>query len=211
MSAHHADDPSVPVTHGGAGHPHDGVPPELRLSLAFELFTATQRLGQVLEQVLAPAGLRPAEYALYSLMDEAGRRTPSELAAMLGVAPTTMSDLLRRLVERGHAKRIRNLRDGRSHLVALTPAGVQAMHDAGPLFDAAMRIVERHLAGSADPILEEVRRFDRALRGALAELGAVAAGDDGDDPDRQTAAPQTRPLVSHARTRSASRSGGKTG
>ncbi len=65
--------------------------PERRVSLPFDLFALSSRVGAYLNRALEGRGPRPVEYAVYSLMLEAGPRTPSELAAALGVPPSTMS------------------------------------------------------------------------------------------------------------------------
>ncbi len=83
------------------------TPPERRISLAFDVFLVGSRLGALLDRALAGTGIRPAEYAVYSLMLEAGPRTPSELAAALGVPPSTMSTYLTTMLSRGDAARIR--------------------------------------------------------------------------------------------------------
>ena len=86
-------------------------PPQQRISLPFEIFAASQRLGTYLDRALAGTGIRPAEYAVYSLMLEAGPRTPSELAAMLGMPLSTLSTYLTTMLGRGDAKRIPNPAD----------------------------------------------------------------------------------------------------
>ncbi|HEX6867848.1 MAG TPA: hypothetical protein VF119_03535 [Candidatus Limnocylindrales bacterium] len=58
--------------------PDAAPPPQRRISLPFEIFTASQRLGTYLDRALEGTGIRPAEYAVYSLMLEAGPRTPSD-------------------------------------------------------------------------------------------------------------------------------------
>ena len=56
-------------------------------------------------------------------MLEAGPRTPSELAAMLGMPLSTLSTYLGAMLGRGDAKRIPNPTDGRSVRVVLTDRG----------------------------------------------------------------------------------------
>lgn len=68
--------------------------PERRISLSFDVFAVSQRLGAYLDRALEGTGVRPAEYAVHSLMLEAGPRTRTELAAMLGVLPSTLSTYL---------------------------------------------------------------------------------------------------------------------
>jgi hypothetical protein len=95
--------------------------PEQRISLSFDVFAVSQRLGAYLDRALADTGIRPAEYAVYSLMLEAGPRTPSELAAMLGTPPSTLSTYLGAMLARGDARRIPNPSDGRSVRVSSRP------------------------------------------------------------------------------------------
>ena len=90
----HPPDPARTAEDASATEPPaPPPPPERRISLPFEIFTASQRLGTYLDRALEGTGIRPAEYAVYSLMLEAGPRTPSELAAMLGMPLSTLSDL----------------------------------------------------------------------------------------------------------------------
>ena len=142
--------------------------PERRISLSFDVFAVSQRLGAYLDQALAGTGIRPAEYAVYSLMLEAGPRTPSELAAMLGAPPSTLSTYLgamlaprrcpadpepgRRPVGPGRADRSRA---GRG------PAGQPAVHPGASslLEDSLERPVEEVRA-----VLLRARRGDRARR-----------------------------------------------
>ena len=76
------DDPGAPA------------PPQRRISLSFDIFAVSQRLGTYLDRALEGTGVRPVEYAVYSLMLEAGPRTPTELAAMLGMPLSTVSTYL---------------------------------------------------------------------------------------------------------------------
>jgi DNA-binding MarR family transcriptional regulator len=134
--------------------------PERRISLSFDVFAVSQRLGAYLERALAGTGIRPAEYAVYSLMLEAGPRTPSELAAMLGVPPSTLSTYLGGMLGRGDARRIPNPADGRSVRVILTDRGRAVVRRVNPPFTEAQLALE----ASLDRPLEEVR-------GALLTIG----------------------------------------
>jgi DNA-binding MarR family transcriptional regulator len=103
--------------------------------------------------------MRPVEYALYSLLLEAGPRTPSELAVALGVPASTMSGYLRPMLERDHARKIPNPTDGRSFRVVLTDAGHAAQRRANPAFSEA-----------ADAVTAELERPVDEVRAALAEI-----------------------------------------
>jgi DNA-binding MarR family transcriptional regulator len=132
---------------------------ERDISLPFDVFALSQRLGAYLDRALAGTGMRPVEYALYSLLLEAGPRTPSELAAALGVPASTMSGYLRPMLERDHARKIPNPTDGRSFRVVLTDAGRAAQRRANPAFSHAK-----------DAITAELERPEQEVRGALAEI-----------------------------------------
>jgi DNA-binding MarR family transcriptional regulator len=134
--------------------------PERRISLSFDVFAVSQRLGAYLNQALDGTGVRPAEYAVYSLMLEAGPRTPTELAAMLGVPPSTLSTYLAAMLARGDARRIPNPTDGRSVRVVLTDRGRAVVRRVNPAFTKAQQLLE---AGLERPVEE--------VRAVLLELG----------------------------------------
>ena len=127
------------------------------------MFALSSRLGAYLDRALAGTGLRPVEYAVYSLMLEAGPRTPSELAAALGVPPSTMSGYLRPMLERGHARRIPHPTDGRSFRVVLTDAGRAAHRAANPAFSGA----DQEILDALDRPRDEVRDALQALSDAI--------------------------------------------
>jgi DNA-binding MarR family transcriptional regulator len=142
--------------------------PERRISLSFDVFAVSQRLGAYLDRALEGTGVRPAEYAVYSLMLEAGPRTPTALAAMLGVPPSTLSTYIVAMLGRGDARRIPNPADGRSVQVVLTDRGRAVVRRVNPAFTHAQQLLEANL----DRPLDEVRA-------ALVELGDAVerAGD----------------------------------
>jgi DNA-binding MarR family transcriptional regulator len=150
--------------------------PERRISLSFDVFAVSQRLGAYLDRALAGTGVRPAEYAVYSLMLEAGPRTPSELAAMLGTPPSTLSTYLSAMLARGDARRIPNPADGRSVRVVLTDRGRGVVRRVNPPFTRAHRALEASLDRPSDEIravlLELSAAIERADRALAADLEA---------------------------------------
>jgi DNA-binding MarR family transcriptional regulator len=133
--------------------------PERRISLPFDVFAVASRLGAYLDDALSETGIRPAEYAVYSLMLEAGPRTPSELAAALGVPPTTISTYITTMLTRGDARRIPHPSDGRSHRVVLTDQGRGVIRRVNPAF-----------ARAEAAILANLDRSEAEIREALADL-----------------------------------------
>lgn len=159
----------------------DDSRPERRISLSFDVFAVSQRLGAYLDRALAGTGIRPAEYAVYSLMLEAGPRTPSELAAMLGVPPSTLSTYLAAMLARGDARRIPNPADGRSVRVVLTDRGRAVVRRVNPPFSDAQRTLEASLDRPVDEVRatllelgEAIERADRTIADqSRPEAGAI--------------------------------------
>ena len=110
-------------------------PPET--SLLFEVFALNQAVGRFLAEAMRDGPLTPAEYAVYSALFELESATPTALAARLGMRLTTFMDQLRLVEARGHARRVPNPRDGRSQLVTLTAAGLEAHRAANRRFESA--------------------------------------------------------------------------
>ena len=109
----------------------------LDTSLLFDVFALNQAVARLLADAMRPGPLTPAEYAVYSAIFELESATPTALSARLGMRLTTFMDQLRMIEERGHARRMRNPRDGRSQLVTLTAAGLAAHREANRLFESA--------------------------------------------------------------------------
>lgn len=142
-------------------------PDPLDSSLLFEVFALNQAVGRFLAESMRGGPLTPAEYAVYSAMFELESATPTALAARLGMRLTTFVDQLRLVESRGHARRLPNPRDGRSQLVTLTAAGLEAHRAANRLFEAAYATFLEELGGDEAPAkrtLAEVRdAAERAL------------------------------------------------
>ena len=142
------------------------LPPERRISLPFDIFALSQRLGTYLDRALEGTGVRPSEYAVYSLMLEAGPRTPSELAGMLGMPLSTLSTYVGAMLARGDARRIPNPTDGRSVRLVLTDRGRGVVRTVNPAFrDALVALeagLERPVADVRAVLLEIHDAIDRA-------------------------------------------------
>ena len=145
-------------------------PPQRRISLPFDIFELSTRLGTYLGHALEGTGVRPAEYAVYSLMLEAGPRTPSELAAMLGMPLSTLSTYLGSMLGRGDAKRIPNPSDGRSVRVVLTDRGRGVVRTVNPPFTRALVALEANLDAPVGDVRAVLRDVLDAIERADAQL-----------------------------------------
>jgi DNA-binding MarR family transcriptional regulator len=180
--------PDPPV----AGQPRQGgqldEPPQRRISLPFDIFSVSQRLGTYLDRALEGTGVRPAEYAVYSLMLEAGPRTPSELAAMLGMPLSTLSTYITAMLGRGDARRIPNPADGRSVRVVLTDRGRGVVRLVNPPFTQALVALE----ASLDRPVGEVRAVLLEILDAIERADAARPAPPEPDPAEPGLAPSPR-------------------
>ncbi len=131
-----------------------------RSSLLFDLFAANQRVRSLLVAAMEGAGLKPDEYAVYSALFEFEPISPTEIAAIVGMPPTTLSHYIRAMRERGHLDEQRNPRDSRSRVLTLTVAGRRAHRRANRAFEPAYL---RFMDGIGD---------EPAVKAALAQIEA---------------------------------------
>jgi DNA-binding MarR family transcriptional regulator len=143
-----------------------------QLSFLFDLFVLGHRVRGLLSQTMAGAGLRPDEYAVYSAVLKVGPLTISELAQAMGMPLTTVSDYVRTMTGRGHARRSRNPADSRSYLVALTEDGVAAHHAARAGFTEAINRIRQVLPIPEQDLVHTLHTLDDAVAQVSAELAA---------------------------------------
>jgi DNA-binding MarR family transcriptional regulator len=134
-----------------------------RSSLLFDLFAANQRVRSLLTSAMEGAGLKPDEYAVYSALFEFEPISPTEIATLVGMPPTTLSHYIRAMRERGHLEERPNPRDSRSRDLTLTGSGRRAHRRANQAFEQAYR---RFMEGIAD---------EPGVKAALAQIEAAAA------------------------------------
>ena len=140
-----------------------------RSSLLFDLFAANQQVKTLLTQAMGGAGLRPDEYAVYSGVFEFAPITPTDLAAVVGMPPTTLSHYLKDMREAGHLVEKRDPADGRSRALSLSRAGLTAHRRANRAFEVAYAAFVRRV-GSERRAKAALASIETAARDALADL-----------------------------------------
>jgi DNA-binding MarR family transcriptional regulator len=136
-----------------------------QVSLLFDLWLVTHVVSGVLDDVLVGAGgLSSDEFGFYSLLRRFGPVTPSQVARWTAMRPTTVSTLVARLQQRGHVEQTPNPEDGRSRLLALTPAGEQAHARTAEVFFDATRALSATLGPDEQRQRLSLERLDAALR-----------------------------------------------
>jgi DNA-binding MarR family transcriptional regulator len=143
--------------------------PDRHTSLLFDVFVLGQRTGALVDAAMQDAGLRPDEYAAYSVVFEMGSITLTEMARELGMPLTTVADHVRTMVARGHLRKKPHRSDGRASMLSLTPSGLRAHRKASRSFERA----HRALAEALQLEESEARTTIQAVA-AAAERGLVA-------------------------------------
>ena len=144
--------------------------PRPEISLLFDFFVTSQRLRRVLTDALAETGMRPDEYAVYSLLLERGPLTATEMAEMLAMPLTTVLDYVRALDGAGHIVKTAHPFDGRATEVSLSRAGVGAQRRAHRRWDVARKGIEDGLGVPLDQVRRSVRALDDSAREAAVQM-----------------------------------------
>ena len=140
------------------------------LSILFELFATGQRTRQLLTEALADSEINAVEYAVYSLVNELGAASPTELAGRLAFPVTTMLDHIRDMLARGHCIKSPNPVDGRSYLVRLSAEGHHVFRRTGADFERAISRILANLNSDPELLREMLRELGLAADAALADL-----------------------------------------
>jgi DNA-binding MarR family transcriptional regulator len=135
-----------------------------RANAFFRLYVLSQLMDTLLDREFADI---PDGFGVYSVIGSMGRITPTDLARMVGMPPTTLSGHIERLSRQGVVRRVENPDDGRSYLLELTSEGEKAFHAGGEGLRRAMAELDRRLGRPVDEILDALEELDRALRASL--------------------------------------------
>jgi DNA-binding MarR family transcriptional regulator len=132
------------------------------MSLWYDLYAVDNLAGIVLDGAMA-GEMHPFDFAVYSLLLKTPL-TPGRIADELSVSPSTLSGVLARLEEQGHARRIPNPDDARSRIVELTEDGRAAHAKASQRFLDVDRPVRQALGDDYEWVIWALHRIDHALR-----------------------------------------------
>lgn len=107
------------------------------ISLLFNFFVTGQRIRRLLGDAMAPSGMKPDEYAVYSLLFEMAPLTASEMTDFLGMPLSTVLDYLKAMDVAGNLERVPHPSDGRAVQLALSSRGLKAQERAHRYFARA--------------------------------------------------------------------------
>lgn len=138
----------------------------LRGTIVNELLVASRYALELTGEALRAAGVDPAVYGPVSFVGMLQPVTRTRLAEATGQRRTTQRDVLRRLIDDGFVREVRNPRDGRSTLLELTAKGQRVFDRGIPVFQGVLREIDAALDGA----LEEHEAVARRIRVALQTL-----------------------------------------
>ncbi|HKV86421.1 MAG TPA: MarR family winged helix-turn-helix transcriptional regulator [Candidatus Dormibacteraeota bacterium] len=141
--------------------------PRADISLLFDFFVTSQRLRRHLTDALAEAGMRPDEYAVYSLLLDEGPLTASQMAEMLGMPLTTLLDYVKALDRAGHLVRTSHPFDGRAVELSLSRSGLAAQRRANRHWEVARKGIEHGLDVPLDQVRRSLHALDESARRAM--------------------------------------------
>ena len=115
-------------------------------NVLLQMFRTADATRELVQTAVAGTGIAPNEYAVLSAIGTLRSVSPTELASVLRVPPTSISRHVARLVDSGLAVRSPNPADRRSYLLELTAEGRAVTRKVGPRF----RMLVERLAARAD-------------------------------------------------------------
>jgi DNA-binding MarR family transcriptional regulator len=139
----------------------------VRPNVVWRLFVVDQLVGSLLEREFGRRRLRPGDFAVLSTIGVRQPVTPKDLAELLGMRPTSLSAVLKRLEGGKLVRRSRNPGDGRSVLLALTAAGTRRVEETLPALQAVIAGVTANLEIPLDDLADALEAYERAARRLL--------------------------------------------
>lgn len=124
------------------------------------LSTAARLVEHAWNERLVRIGVTHAGVIALGVLDSQGPMTQAQLAQIVRVQAQTMGKTLSRLETHGHVVRVRNDLDRRSHMVSITPQGLEVLREA--------QDIESTLTDGGELMSEQLRG---QLRNVIRELG----------------------------------------
>lgn len=143
------------------------MPLPLQDQLCFGLYAANLAVTRSYKPMLDAMGMTYPQYLVLVALGEADGLSISGIATRLGLEPSTVTPLVKRMEQAGRLVRQRARTDERMVQVYLTEAGRAALADSACLNDALVR--------SSGMTLADLGRLNTQLRRLLAALAATEA------------------------------------
>jgi len=136
-------------------------------NVLFRLYILGQLTNDLFGSAMTRSKLDPSDFGVQSAIRAYQPVTPSQLSALLGMPPTTLSSRLARLERRRQIRRRPNPEDGRSSLIELTKTGEKNVLAAMPALRGSLSLVAEHLDYPLEELDLALDRLEDALRAAV--------------------------------------------
>jgi DNA-binding MarR family transcriptional regulator len=135
--------------------------------LLLQPFVVSQLTSVLVNEVVGGSEVAGPEFALTSWLAVVDGATPTELARDLGLAPTTLSAMIDRLVHKRQVRRVRHPDDGRSYRLELTARGKATNTRNVARFAKVIARLRANLDGDEEAVLDALRTLEAALRATI--------------------------------------------
>ena len=133
-------------------------------NVLLQMFRTADATHELMRGAVAGTGLTPNEYAVLSAIGVMRSVSPTELASLLRVPPTSISRHVARVVDAGLAVRSPNPGDRRSYLLELTDTGRALARRVAPRIAALVAgLRERTDVDRIEEALVELEQAARSL------------------------------------------------
>jgi DNA-binding MarR family transcriptional regulator len=136
------------------------------------------RAGQCADELFAVnvggAEITPRQFAVLKAIAESEEPSQTTLVEKTGIDRSTMADIVRRLISKGHAQRKRTRHDARMYAVRLTDRGTQALKVAEP----AARSTEQRILSAIPPAQRDafLKSLSRIVTAISSQNGSGRTG-----------------------------------
>ena len=133
--------------------------------LCFAAQRAARALARRFDEVFRAEGVTNGQFSILVALSAGTRRTPSELAAALGMDRATLSVALKPLVRRGFVAVAPDSQDARRRRLALTQDGVEKVSRLMPIWQHEHEALEAEIEDATGFAPTMLRRSLQALSG----------------------------------------------
>jgi DNA-binding MarR family transcriptional regulator len=136
----------------------------VRGAIINELGSASRYAHELAALELRAAGVVPSEYGFLSFVGTLQPVTRTKLTEASGLRRTTVRDVVKRLIDRGHVMEVPNPKDGRSTFLVLTPDGREIYDKGQPAIKRVLDAIDEALGGKLDEHEETVWRVRNVVQ-----------------------------------------------
>jgi DNA-binding MarR family transcriptional regulator len=131
------------------------------------LFSDFHLVDLLIRRELEAHGVNVMWLAPLDLIAAKGEITPTEIAAEMGLPPTTVRRAVSDLEKRGEVRRRPNPNDGRSQVISLTAKGRRKLEEVQPVLESTVAAIEEFLGWRVRDADQPFTELKEALQHAL--------------------------------------------